>query len=370
MTVHHNFNATPVPSHTTPTLGTVKTPQINAKRVRHLALSGGATAAREHAAAEADRLNAGLRARLEAFLADATTASEKLLSTITNYEGQADGRSAVLWRRLRSSDPDVRMSRMEVVQCVFYIALTVLALGVATYALALMLTELGVIEKLSESIWQAMVYAFPVVLASSGFASMATLHDDEKVIEKRTMRVFIIGSFFFVAWMAMTAIVFVGEQGGYNPTDILSPSNDPFAAATTVGGTVVIEETYAIVRALFPSGLTSSLLLFVHIIAEVLIAAGLTARVVLMGRKTREITAYHCPRALLARKKVAELELQKRAQDILIAGYKDQIAEIDAVKAQHIEDVALLATSEERVAQALREAAQARAVQDYLEAAN
>lgn len=367
MTVHTPITPALTTRFVTPILDEVKTPTIDEKAIRRLAITGGAEAAQAYAAAVADRANGGLRAKLEARKASALAVSERLALQIADFEGQANARSNVLWRRLRSSNPEVQMTRMERVQCVFYIGMTLVALTVAAVALALMMMELGTIEKVTDSLWTALLYAFPVVLASSGFASMATLHDDEKVIEQRAMRALKWGVALFVAWIVMTAIVFVGENGGYNPQDLLSLSNDPFT--NTGSGFPLVDQAYGLLRSVFPSGVTSATLLVVHIIAEVLIAAGLTARVILMGRKTREITAYHCPRAVLAQEKVAELELKKSTQDSMIAGYDDQLAEIDAVRQQYIEDVVLMTTSEERAAQAMRLAAKAEAERNYLRAA-
>lgn len=366
MTLHQNIKTPGTGEPAVSQIRIVKIPQVDEHRIRHLALNGGATAAREWAATTADRLNSGLRARLELLRSEAQIVADKLSGQIQGYDTQADTRSDVQWRRLSVADALTQMTRMEIVQCVFYILLTLAALSVATYALALMITEKEVVEKLSGSLWNALTYAFPVVLASSGFAAMATLHDDEKVIEARTMRVLKWGAGIFVFWMAMSALVFVGEPGGFNEFDILNDANDPFATAGPLASVSAIDDFYAVLGAVFPTGLTSALLLFVHIVAEVLIAAGLTARVVLMGRKTRQIEAFHCKRSELAREKAKTLDLEKRSQTTLIANYTHQIAEIDAVKAQFIEDVMLLASSEERIAAALRQAAQAKADYDFL----
>lgn len=367
MTVHTPITPANTNRFVTPIVDEIKTPAVDEKAIRRLAVTGGAEAAQAYAGSVADRANGGLRAKLEAQKANAMVISERLSQQIADFEGQAKARSGVLWRRLRNSDPDVQMTKMERVQCVFYIGLTLVALTFATLALALMMMELGTIEKVTDSLWTALLYAFPVVLASSGFASMATLHDDDKVIEQRAMRALKWGAAVFVAWIAMTAIVFVGENGGYNPQDLLSLSNDPFD--DTEAAFPFVDQAYVLLRSVFPSGVTSATLLVVHIIAEVLIAAGLTARVTLMGRKTREITAYHCPRAVLAQEKVTELELKKSAQDSMIAGYDDQIAEIDAVRKQYIEDVVLMTTSEERASRAMVLAAKAEAERNYLRAA-
>ncbi|MEE4188136.1 MAG: hypothetical protein V2I76_06780 [Roseobacter sp.] len=365
MTVHHDFHT----ADSSALNAMVRAPEIDPKRIRHLALSGGTDAASNYAAATADRVNAGARSRLELQLSEGQADVAKIEQQIEDYTKQAESRSSVLWRRKQASESWAQMTRMEVIHAGFYVVLTLIALGVATYALALMLSELEVVEKLSKSIWQAVLYAFPVVLASSGFASMATLHDDEKVIEQRTMRLLRWGALFFFGWMAMTAIVFVGEGGGYNPQDPLDLSNDPFAATSPLASVALIESAYEVLAAVFPAGTTSSMLLFVHIVAEVLIAAGLIARVVLMGRKTREIEAYHCPRGEKARARVAELERQKQFRAVVIANIKGQLAEIEAIKQQFIEDVSLHAASEARTAQALRDAAQAKSDIDYLESA-
>lgn len=368
MTVHQDFNTASsiLTGHNT---GLVRAPEIDPNRIRHLALAGGPEAAQAYAAATADRANAGLRKRLEEQRAKGRDDMAKLDQEISDYTQQAQSRSAVLWKRKKASDPTVRMTTMEVIQCSFYIFLTVLALGVATYALASLISELEVVEKISSNIWQAVLYAFPVVLASSGFASMATIHDDEKVIERRAMRLLRWGAVFFFGWLIMTAIVFVGEGGGFDPNGPLDLSNDPFSTATPLAQVANIETAYEILGALFPKGTTGSMLVFVHIVAEVLIAAGLTARVLLMGRKTRDIVAYHCPRAEKARTRVAALETKKQFQSAVLANIEGQLADIDATKAQFVEDVTIFVTSEARTAEALRAAAQAKSDREFLEAA-
>ena len=367
MTVQCDFNASEHTAENALSLNQVRIPDIDPKRIRYLALNGGDEAARAYAATTAGRTNAGIRARLERQLKEGEADVAAIEQQIADYSTQADGRSSILWRRKPGSEPWARMSKWEVVHAVFYIFLTILALGVATYALALMLSELGAIEKLSDDIFRAVLYAFPVVLASSGFASMATLHDDEKVIERRTMRLLQWGAFFFFSWIILAGIVFVGEPGGFNVEDVLSLENNPLDEPSTTVGPA--DSMYAFLSAFFPIATTNSMLLIVHIVAEVLIAAGLTSRVVLMGRKTRDIVAYHCPRAEKARARVAELVTKKQFRTVVIANVEGQLAEIEAVKEQYIEDVALLAAGEARIAEALRAAAQAKSDQDYLESA-
>ncbi|WP_424973221.1 hypothetical protein [Dinoroseobacter sp. S76] len=363
---------TPIPAATSTRLVEESTirilpPAIDERQVRRMAITGGVAAARTYAGMVADQLNGGLRAQLVVLRDEALQARQRIETQIADYEGQAASRSTVRWRRLQASDARVRMTRMEVVQATFYVIMTLVALTVATVALAMMMMELETIEKVTDSIWTAVIYAFPVVLASSGVASMLTLHDDDKVIEQRAMRAFRWGFGFFAAWILLTSVVFVGANGGFNAQDLLSESNNPFEASTS--GFEIVDKGYVLLGALFPSGVTSSGLMVVHIIAEVLIAAGLTARVILMGRKTREIAPYICPRAELATEQATKLDQKRSLQNERIAGYDRKISEIDAVRAKHIEDVALMASSEERVAASLVEAAKAKAEHDYLRAA-
>lgn len=346
-------------------------PAIDERQVRRIAVTGGAEAiqaAQNYAGATADQLNGGLRAQFVTQREELRVVLNRIKAQILDFDGQATARSSILWRRNHDAIQQVRMTKMERVQAGFYVLMVLAALSMATLALSKILMELETIEKVTESLWIALIYAFPVVLASSGVATMVTLHDDDKVIEGRIMRTLLWGFGIFVAWIVLTAIVFVGANGGFNVENPLGANNDPFAAAP-VPTFAEVDSVYGLIGSVFRPGLTGTALTVVHIIAEVLVSGGIISKLVLMGRKTREIVAHICPRANLAKAETAKLDQERTRHTDQIAQLDRKIEEIDRVRAKHIEDVVLMVTTEQRLATSIAEAERAKAERDYLRAA-
>jgi len=337
----------------------IKRPKIDRARIRELVASGGTSAAETYAATHSDGLNAGLRARAETGLIRAEQACATIKETITGYLAQANNRSAIKFRRLTEADPELRLTRMEKVQNGIYILFSFAALCVAAVVLASLIKESGVSAELAKSFTRSLTYAFPVVIASSGIASLVTLADDDEITEARTRQLLQWGFGLFIAWAFVSAVVFIGQPEGLSggSGDWIDFDDD----ATGSGVEDAASAFYSGLASFFPVSVTGTALLFVHVLSDVLLSAGLTSKVMLSGRKTRALKPFHCPVALHANEKVNELEAVKERHDAEKEQFKGIIDEIDAVKGAFVGEVSALAASDLEMLKARRAAAQAQA---------
>lgn len=337
----------------------IKYPEIDRSRVRALVSIDGVTAAQEHASTYADGLNAGLRARAQTGLTRAEEACATINETIQGYLAQANNRSTIKFRRMTDADPDLRLTRMEKVQNGIYILFSFAALCVAAIVLASLIKESGVSAELAKSFTRSLTYAFPVVIASSGIASLVTLADDDEVTEARTRMILQWGFGLFIAWAFVSAVVFIGQPEGLSggSGSWIDLDDEP---GTGLTGSAA-DGFYSALGAFFPASVTGTALLFVHVLSDVLLSAGLTSKVMLSGRKTRSLKPFHCPVAVHANEKVDELEETKARYEAEKEQFKGIIGEIDAVKAAHISEVSALAASDLEMLKSRRAEAQARA---------
>jgi len=358
MTLHTHFENGDQVSGTPGEPRKPQTPEVDHKKLRQLSLTQGAAAAQAFAGSLADRLNAGLRARTEANLAAVKTKIGHIEADIAQFRAVIEERGGVFYRRTNKAAANVGLTAWERVQNAVYICLTVVALVVAVSVVAAIMQEYAPSAALAGNLWLALGYAFPIVLASSGLAAYLTIRDDEAEMETRISRLLMTAGIVFVAWLALTGLETLGRSGGFaGSDDIFATSLDAPVVGASYDG---VTWFYGLVGALFPQTLTGMVLLVMHVLSDVMLAAALTARVILMDRKTREIEAYECPKALKAQTRVAELELAKRMQVGVMAQHTDTLAEIDAIRANLIADVALGTSVEERRAEATRANAEAR----------
>ncbi|MEM8978535.1 MAG: hypothetical protein AAGD04_03565 [Pseudomonadota bacterium] len=346
MTLHTDFNTGKLVEGSIGQPPKPRTPEIDPKRIRQLSIVQGQAAAREYASSAADRVNAGLQARTEATLADVRAKIAHIEADIARFRQDVQTRGGVFMRR--TNVYVARMTFWERVQCAVYLCMTIVALVVAVSVVAAFILAGADSLALVENPWRAVGYAFPIVLFSSALASCyLTLKDDEEVIEARIQSLVRVGVIVFVTWLLLTGIDFVSRAGGISGGADLFAVNpdDPFAApgAAEAG----ITGFYSIVGALFPQSLTGTVLLTMHVLSEVILAALLTAKVILMDRKLREQAAYECPKAVKAQERINELELAKTVKNAAVGQLTETLAEIASIKANVISEVTLGSATQE-----------------------
>jgi len=318
----------------------VKTPIANPDDLAEIEVVNDRSAAESYAVRTADQLNGHIRTMSASAIEHAEAEIAGLDGELKRLEDQKRPHDTIRMRRQKSSDPQFAQTFLEKMRHALYVFMTFGAIGVAIFVVATFIQESGKSVEFMKDIWRAVAYAFPIVLASAGFTIRAVIHDDEIIMARKASRLLAVGGLCFVGWVVATAIVFIGAEGGIAGNTALADTSfldDPQAPVDPAQGIIVWAQD--IVRMLFPMTVTGSVLLILHVLGDVFLAAGISAYVILAGRKTRPVHVYQDPRAGFADDLAKPLLVQKAYLQREIGKFQGNITQIDNIKAEFVASV-------------------------------
>lgn len=214
-------------------------------------------------------------------------------------------------------DAATRMSWPERITHWLFVLMRFVLLGVTIGLIAMYVRASSYSPDLSSSWPKALAYGFPVLLVSYSLSSIAEARDDLR--GKRAIAIILTasGTLVLLFWIAATAKIF-----GFDTS-----ANQAFQVTFGSGATpeAVPTDLFSVV---FPQSMAGKLLLFTHVLGDVLISAACAVWSKLYGLKGRE-TEHVVPKAFL------NLTEQTDLASLRLKSSEAQLAHISGIEAEY-----------------------------------
>lgn len=301
--------------------------------------------------------NAGVVAELDRRELHLARDKAKDQALLDGFEAKRKRVSGIKAKTPRKADPEFKPTLGERAYMVFFGVILRFALLIVTIAvIAMYVRSSSYSVDLSTNWWMAIAYAFPVLVASFALSSLADLSENITVKRRFAWVFTTTGMLALIVWVGCSAALF-----GFDTEAAQGLTLDlDLGTATTAPGQplpAVLETLQVWVDALFPQQTIGALLLFVHVLADVLLsaAAGVFAKLAgTIGRETRfepraDYMSYDgCVRHL--RERIAQIDRQLEYTANVRQAYATGIAKARADAEARVKALELRARADQLVA--------------------